>query len=184
MNATGTITMTMHEVDRLKVIQDVADGKLKPWRAAERLELTTRQIRRLVARLREHGPAGLLSGRRAKPGNRRLDPGADDRTLSIIRERYADFGPTLACEKLWECHGRQLSKETVRKLMTDAGLWIPRRQRPPKVYQPRARRACLGKLIQIDGSNHRWFEERAPACTRLVSADDATSRLMHLHSRS
>ncbi|MFL6665835.1 MAG: helix-turn-helix domain-containing protein [Burkholderia ambifaria] len=62
MNATGTITMTMRELDRFKVIQDVADGKLKPWRAAERLELTTRQIRRLVARLREHGPAGLGVG--------------------------------------------------------------------------------------------------------------------------
>ncbi|KVF61355.1 hypothetical protein WJ15_20710 [Burkholderia cepacia] len=62
--------MTMREVDRLKVIQDVADGKLKPWRAAERLELTTRQIRRLVARLRKHGAAGLVSGHRSKPGNK------------------------------------------------------------------------------------------------------------------
>ncbi|WP_448815734.1 ISNCY family transposase, partial [Bacillus safensis] len=94
---------------------------------------------------------------------------------------YADFGPTLACEKLWECHGIRLAKETVRKLMTEAGLWVPRRQRPPKVYQPRARRACLGELIQIDGSDHRWFEERAPACTLLVYVDDATSRLMMLH---
>ncbi|VWD28248.1 integrase [Burkholderia lata] len=68
---TMTMTMTMRELDRFKVIQDVADGKLKPWRAAERLELTTRQVRRLVARLREHGPAGLVSGHRAKPGNRR-----------------------------------------------------------------------------------------------------------------
>ncbi len=95
--------------------------------------------------------------------------------------RHADFGPTLACEKLWECHGIRLAKETVRKLMTDAGLWVPRRQRPPKVYQPRARRACLGELIQIDGSEHRWFEDRAPQCTLLVYVDDATSRLMHLH---
>ncbi|MBN3794124.1 helix-turn-helix domain-containing protein [Burkholderia sp. Ac-20392] len=133
MAATERITMAMRELDRFKVIQDVADGKLKPWRAAERLELTTRQVRRLVARLREHGPAGLVSGHRAKPGNRRLDPGAADRALSIIRDRYADFGPTLACEKLWECHGIRLAKETVRRLMTDAGLWVPRRQRPPKV---------------------------------------------------
>ena len=63
----------------------------------------------------------------------------------------------------------------------DAGLWMPRQQRPPKIYQPRARRACLGELIQIDGSDHRWFEERAPACTLLVYVDDATSRLMTLH---
>ncbi|KWK11828.1 transposase [Burkholderia ubonensis] len=181
MAATERITMTMRELDRFKVIQDVADGKLKPWRAAERLGLTTRQIRRLVGRLREHGPQGLVSQRRAKPSNNRLDPVTADRALSIIRDRYADFGPTLACEKLYECHGIRLAKETVRRLMTDAGLWVPRRQRPPKVYQPRARRACLGELIQIDGSEHRWFEERAPQCTLLVYVDDATSRLMMLH---
>jgi hypothetical protein len=65
--------------------------------------------------------------------------------------------------------------------MMDAGLWVPRRQRPPKVYQPRARRARFGELVQIDGSDHRWFEDRAPACTLLVYVDDATSRLMALH---
>lgn len=94
MVATGRITMTMRELDRFKVIQDVADGKLKPWRAAERLALTTRQIRRLVARLREHGPHGLVSRRRAQPSNNRLDPMTADQALSIIRDRYADFGPT------------------------------------------------------------------------------------------
>jgi hypothetical protein len=86
------------------------------------------------------------------------------RALAIIRERYEDFGPTLACEKLRECHGIGLSVETVRVLMMAAGLWIPRRDRPAKVYQPRNLRACLGELIQIDGSDHRWFEDRAPAC--------------------
>ncbi|MGS0979383.1 ISNCY family transposase [Burkholderia glumae] len=181
MAATERITMTMRELDRLKVIQDVVDGRLKPLRAAERLGLTTRQIRRLVGRFREDGAQGLVSRRRSKPSNNRLDRVAVDRALSIVRERYADFGPTLACEKLLECHGIRLAKETLRKLMTDAGLWVPRRQRPPKVYQPRARRACLGELIQIDGSEHAWFEERAPQCTLLVYVDDATSRLMELH---
>ncbi|RDU94572.1 ISNCY family transposase [Trinickia dinghuensis] len=181
MAATERITMTMRELDRYKVIQAVAGGMLKPWRAAERLGLTTRQIRRLAARLREDGPGGLVSRRRAKPSNNRLDAAIANRALAIIRDRYADFGPTLACEKLHECHGIHLAKETVRKLMTDAGLWIPRRQRPPKIYQPRARRACLGQLIQIDGSDHAWFEDRASPCTLLVYVDDATSRLMMLH---
>ncbi|MEM5406399.1 hypothetical protein VSR83_41670, partial [Paraburkholderia unamae] len=108
------------------------------------------------------GPSGVASGRRGQPGNRKLDEGLALRALMIIRERYADFGPTLACEKLGECHGIRLAKETVRRWMRDAGLWIPRAQRPPKVYQPRARRACLGELIQIDGSDHRWFEEHRP----------------------
>jgi hypothetical protein len=181
MAATERITMTMRELDRFKVIQDVADGRLRPWRAAERLGLTTRQIRRLVERLRAHGPTGLVSRRRSKPSNNRLDAMTADRAISIIRDRYADFGPTLACEKLYECHGVRLAKETVRRLMMDAGLWVPRRQRPPKIHQPRARRACFGELVQIDGSDHPWFEDRAPACTLLVYVDDATSRLMTLH---
>jgi transposase len=181
MNATGTITMTMREVDRLKVIEAVTDGRLKPGQAAGRLGLSVRQVERLVRRYRAAGVAGLVSGKRGRPGNHQLRPGKAQRALALIRERYADFGPTLACEKLRECHGIELAVETVRTLMRAAGLWIPRKERPPKVYQPRNRRACLGELIQIDGSDHRWFEQRAPACTLLVFIDDATSRLMALH---
>jgi len=177
----GTITMSMRELDRLKVIQAVVEERLMPWRAAERLGLSRRQVERLANRYRCEGAAGLVSRRRGRPGNHQLPVNLCPQALALIRERYADFGPTLACEKLHECHGITLSKETVRHLMTDAGLWIPRRQRPPKVYQPRARRACLGELVQIDGNEHPWFEERAPACTLLVYVDDATSRLMALH---
>lgn len=100
--------------------------------------------------------------------------------LNIIRERYADFGPTLAREKLAENHGIVLGKETLRRLMIKTGLWVPRKQRAPKIQQPRYRRACWGELIQIDGCDHHWFENRAPACTALVYVDNATSRLMQL----
>ena len=104
-----------------------------------------------------------------------------DLALNIVRERYRDFGPTLAREKLIETHGILIGKETLRRLMIKAGLWTPRRQRPPKIQQPRPRRACCGELIQIDGCDHHWFDNRAPACTALVYVDDATSRLMQLH---
>ncbi|KDB08591.1 hypothetical protein LIG30_2390 [Burkholderia sp. lig30] len=181
MNATGTITMTMRELDRYKVIEAVADARLKPGQAAERLGLSVRQVERLVLRYRAAGTAGLVSGKRGRPSNHQLPSGKAQRAVALIRERYADFGPTLAREKLFESHGIDLAVETVRTLMIAAGLWVPRRQRPPKVYQPRARRACLGELVQIDGSEHRWFEERAPGCTLLVYVDDATSRLMQLH---
>ncbi|WP_186193071.1 ISNCY family transposase, partial [Burkholderia gladioli] len=181
MNATGTITMSMTELDRLKVVQAVCERRLKPGQAADRLALSVRQVERLVRRYQAAGVAGLVSGKRGRPGNHQLADGVARRSLAIIRERYADFGPTLACEKLRERHGIGLAVETVRVLMMAAGLWIPRRDRPAKVYQPRNRRACLGELIQIDGSDHRWFEERAPACTLLVFIDDATGRLMTLH---
>uniref|UniRef100_UPI003969D2A5 ISNCY family transposase n=2 Tax=Enterobacter bugandensis TaxID=881260 RepID=UPI003969D2A5 len=134
-------------------------------------------LQRLSSRRRR---ATVLNRHRGQPGNRQLMPGLAERALRIIRERYADFGPTLACEKLAEIHGLYLAKETVRKLMTRDGLWIPRTLRPPRVHQPRPRRACIGELIQIDGCEHRWFEDRGPACTLLVYVDDATSRLMQL----
>lgn len=181
MAGTGSITMSMREIDRLKVIQAVIDGRMKPMQAAQRLDLTTRQVQRLVNRYRLEGACGLVSRKRGRASNRQLMPGLANRALLLIREHYADFGPTLACEKLREVHGLRIATETVRRLMTDTGLWIPRRQRSAKIYQPRNRRKCVGELIQIDGSDHAWFEDRGPACTLLVYIDDATSRLMYLH---
>ena len=181
MALTGMITMTMRELDRLKVIEAVIEERLMPWRAAERLGISRRQVERLTSRYRSEGAAGLVSRRRGRSSNHQLPVNLVAQAMALIRERYADFGPTLACEKLRECHGLTLSKETVRHLMSDAGLWVPRRQRPPKIYQPRSRRSCLGELVQIDGCEHAWFEARAPQCTLLVYVDDATSRLMILH---
>jgi hypothetical protein len=124
----------------------------------------------------------LLLWRRAAAGSRATDPPAAVRTkvIGIIRERYPDFGPTLADEKLAELHGIELASETIRQWMMAAGLWKDRRQRMRPVHQPRHRRDCVGELIQIDGSHHWWFERRGPQCTLLVYIDDATSRLMHL----
>ncbi len=92
-----------------------------------------------------------------------------------MRERYADFGPTLAAEELRELHGLAIGTETLRALMTATGLWKPRKQRAPAIHQPRNRRDCLGELIQIDGSDHRWFEERAAACTLFEGAPENRS---------
>jgi len=121
MNGTGVITMSMREVDRLKVIQAVADGMMRSTVAAQRLDLTKRQVNRLVLRYREDGVHGLASRKRGQRGHRQLTPGVANPALDIIRERYADFGPTLACEKLHELHGIHLAKETVRRLMMDVG---------------------------------------------------------------
>ena len=178
--ATG-ITMSMRELDRLKTIQRVVDRMLRVGQAAEGLGISCRQLARLVKRYESGGAAGLVSAKCGRPSNNQLDDGVASRAVALIRQRYPDFGPTLACEKLRELHGMSLSKETVRKLMIEAGLWKPRRQRAAQIHQPRNRRACVGELIQIDGSDHAWFEDRAEACTLLVYIDDATSRLMQLH---
>jgi len=177
----ATITMSMREADRLKTIQAVVDRMARVGQAAQRLGLSRRQLERLVQRYKDEGVAGLVLRKRGRPSNRQLAPGVAERATALIRDRYADFGPTLACEKLRECHGLALAKETVRVLMMAAGLWMPRKQRAAKIHQPRNRRACVGELIQIDGSDHAWFEDRDVHCTLLVFIDDATSRLMQLH---
>lgn len=103
-----------------------------------------------------------------RPSNNRLDDALATEVIKILRSTYADFAPSLATEKLRTKHGIDLAKETVRQLQIASGLWIPRKLRAPKIHQPRQRGACVGELVQIDGCEHRWFEERAPACTALV----------------
>ncbi|MBY4949440.1 ISNCY family transposase, partial [Cupriavidus respiraculi] len=180
MGRADTITMSMRELDRCKVIQAVVHDGLMVWRAAEKLGLSRRHVERLVQRYREDGPRGLVSRKWGQPGHRHLPLGLESRVRGLIRDSYADFGPTFACEKLRERHGIEISPACVRRIMIDAGFWVPRKLRPPKVHQPRHRRACFGELIQIDGSDHRWFEDRGPACTLLVYVDDATGQLMQL----
>jgi transposase len=177
----ATITMGMREVDRLKTVQAVVDGALRVGVAAQRLGVSRRQLERLLQRYKAQGTAGLLSRKRGRPSNHQLPAGLAERAMALIRQFYADFGPTLAAEKLRERHGVLLGKETVRQLMIAAGLWVPRKQRLGPVHQPRSRRSCLGELVQIDGSEHAWFEDRSAPCTLLVFVDDATSRLMQLY---
>jgi transposase len=181
MANTELISMSMQEANRLKTIQLVVDGNLGASTAAQRLQLTKRQVNRLVQRYRQDGAAGPISRQRGQPGHHRLPPEPRSMALTTIRQRYADLDPTLACEKLRELHGIEVVKETLRLWMMDVRLWIPRKLRSPTVYQPRNRRHCVGELVQIDGSDHAWFEDRAPPCTLLVFIDDATSRLMRLH---
>ena len=109
-----------------------------------------------------------MDRRRGVRGNHQLLPNRTEIPLSIIRDNYANVGPTLACEKLAEIHNFVLDKETVRQLMVRAGLWVPRKMHAPGIPLPRYRRACVGELIQIDGCDHRWLEARSLACTLLI----------------
>src|SRR5262245_20961606 len=176
----ATVGLTMGELDRLQIMTQLAERRLTRRRAAALLGLSERQVRRLYRAFRRDGAAGLASRRRGRPSNRRLAPAVREQALALVRARYADFGPTFAHQKLTEDHGLVLSVETLRGWLITAGLWVPRVQRARRSYPPRPRRACLGELVQIDGSEHAWFEDRGPVCTLLVYVDDATSRLMEL----
>ena len=172
--------MSDKELARLEVLRDLDQRRLRPATAAQLLGLERRQVFRLLKVYRTEGAAGLISKRRGRPSNRRQPSELRATALAIIRERYWDFGPTLAAEKLSELHGIALGRETLRQWMIADGLWVDRKQRLKRVHQPRSRRECVGELVQIDGCEHWWFEDRGPQCTLLVFVDDATGRLMHL----
>ena len=172
--------MSTIELERLSLMRRIAERRTTQREAAEQLGLSVRQVERLYALYKAHGAPGLVSKRRGSVSNRRLPAELRTATLGIVRTLYADFGPTLAHEKLVEKHGLVLSIETLRKWMREDGLWQTRRQRRKQAQQPRRRRACVGELVQIDGSDHEWFEQRGPRCTLLVFVDDATSRLQEL----
>jgi hypothetical protein len=172
-------TMSRKELDRVAVMARLVECRLSQESAAEMLSVTVRQVRRLLRAYEAQGAAGLVSKRRGKPSNRKFAPGLRERVLGLVRDLYADFGPTLAQEKLRECHGVVVSVETLRKWMAAEGLWRARKERH-RVQQPRLRRARFGELIQIDGSDHEWFEDRAPRCVLLVFVDDATGKLMEV----
>ena len=172
--------MSYEELDRVRVVEQVIERRLTQREAARMLGLTSRQVRRLRRAYERDGPEGLASKHRGRPSNRRLASELRQEALATVRSRYEGFGPTLAHEKLTELHGLRLSVETLRRWMIEEGLFIPRARREPRIQQPRRRRPCRGELIQIDGCDHEWFEERALRCTLLVFVDDATSALMEL----
>jgi transposase len=180
MDDARTLTMSAKELNRLEILSRVVDRRLTQAKAAEQLGLGVRQVERLCRKLRLDGRQGLVSKKRGRPSNRKLSAALRDRALALVQSRYADFGPTLAAEKLDEQHGVVVSVETLRRWMIEVELWVPRSQRTRRVHQPRHRRSCFGELIQIDGCDHERFEERAPRCTLPVYVDDATSRLMEL----
>ena len=180
MISVTVLSVSEGELRRLEVLRDVERGGLPVSAAAQLLGRSERQVWRLLRAFRSDGVSGLISKKRGRPSNRKIVAAVRAAVLWIVRQNYADFGPTLAAEKLAGEHGFSFSSETLRKWMIADGLWLDRKQRQKRVHQPRPRRECLGELVQVDGSEHWWFEDRGPQCTLLVFVDDATSRLMHL----
>ena len=174
------LTMSNQEITRLVAMQRIKDKRLTQEEVARMLNLSVRQIKRLFRAYKARGAKGLISARRGKPSNHRMDAQVEQQVLDLLKEKYEGFGPTLAHEKLTEVHGIGISRESVRKLMIVEGVWKPKRAKKPLVHQMRERRACFGELVQIDGSDHAWFEDRGPKCTLLVYIDDANGQLGEL----
>lgn len=176
----GLLEMSTTELNRLEVMQRLSEKRMSQKEAGRILDLSTRQIKRLLRAYRQLGAAGLVSKHRGRKGNNRLSEEVKKQALNLLKTKYKGFGPTLAQEKLVEKDKLKLSDESVRQLMIEENLWKPRKAKKVVTHQLRERRACFGELIQIDGSPHDWFEGRAEVCVLLVFIDDATGKLVQL----
>ncbi len=171
--------MSERDLKRIEVLSDVRAGRRTVAAAAAVLAVSERQAFRLLARYEASGGSGLIHKARGKTSNRSHNDGIRKYAVELVKTKYADFGPTMATEMLLDRHQLRIGKETLRRWMMAEGLWLSRTQRRT-FHQPRLRRESYGELIQIDGSDHRWFEQRGEPCTLLVFIDDATSKLMQL----
>jgi hypothetical protein len=177
MDETEEVTLTMREIDRLRVIRDVLEGRIQQQQGAAQIGLSTRQTRRLCRRVEGQGARGIRHGLRGKPSNHQLQQGILKRALGLVTAHYWDFGPTFANEKLLERHGIELSTYVLRKNMITEGLWRPKRHKPfHRAW--RQRRSCVGEMAQVDGSEHDWFEGRGQRCSLIIFVDDATSKVL------
>lgn len=174
------VKMSVKELDRLSIMEQVRARKLTKTEAARRLGISRPHCQEVYKVFCRYGAQGLVSKKRGQPSNNRIAASVREAVVSMIRERYADFKPTLAHEKLTEVHGFRISDESVRRIMIAEGLWQGKRRKVLQVHPMRARRPCFGELVQIDGSPHLWFEDRRASCCLLVLIDDATSQLLGL----
>lgn len=174
--------MSQRELDRYDIIQRCLRKTITVVKAAGLLHLCTRQVKRLKKTLRDRGAAGLIHGNRGKASNRRIPDDELQSIVSIITKEYPDFGPTLATEHLHHDHHIIRHKETIRQIMIDANLWKPATPTCRTVHRAwRPRRACVGELVQFDGSYHHWLEDRegtGELCL-IAAIDDASGRIMH-----
>lgn len=164
------------ELRRLHVIQKVLEKVLKQRGAAEILSLSGRQIRRIVKRIRSEGGRGVIHKSRGRPSNRRISDLTKEKVIKLYRAQYKDFGPTLASEKLLERDRIQISDETLRGWLIEAGDW-QRIRKKRKHRQWRERKPHYGEMVQMDGSHHEWFEGRGPECVLMGYIDDATGEV-------
>jgi hypothetical protein len=178
------LQMTQREIDRAKVFHQVIQGKLTQVKAGELLDLSREHVNRLCRKVKNKGDRALIHGLRSKPSNNRIAQQLRNKIINTIKMKYHDFGPTFASEKLL-LEGIQASVETVRKIMISGGIWQSRK-RKAKHREWRERRSCFGEMVQMDGSQHAWFETRRPKCVLLAAIDDATNRitLKFTHSES
>lgn len=173
---TGTLTMSMKERERLKVIARIENHELTVALGAEGLGVSERQLYRVLKRYRQQGDVGIVHRQRGQPSHRAYRAAVKAKALRLYRQRYADYGPKLFAEMLEDHHRLAIDPETLRRWLIADKQWAGSRKK--RLHRKRRqRREAIGSLVQLDGSVHDWFEGRGHPCTLLVFIDDASNRL-------
>lgn len=176
---TEGVTMSSKETERINVMEKLIRGEIKHSQASKILAISIRQSKRLKKRYKQSGTKGLVHQGRGRPSNCQIEASNIASAITIVKKDYADFGPTFAHEKLTERDSITFSVERLRQAMIKEGLWRSKRRKDNQNHPSRDRRSCFGELVQLDGSPHKWFEDRAPACTLIAYIDDATSNVLY-----
>lgn len=171
------VAFNMNEIKRFYVLQQVEDKKMTGVEACQHLGLSLRQVRRLLARYREKGAAGLIHGNRGRPAHNRVDEAIRVKIQGLAQEEYQDYNDSHFTEELMDEYGLTLSRSTVRRIRRSIGQPSPRKHRSPRHRSRRERKAKAGELLQTDGSRHDWLEGRGPWLTLVGYIDDATSEV-------
>jgi transposase len=177
----GLLVMSQRERSRLVMMSRVREEAMTIKEASDVMGVSYRQGRRIYKRYVEEGDKGLIHQNRGQPSNRSKPSEVKESTLALYKERYWDFGPTLAAEKLFEREGYQVDHETMRRWLIEAGLWERQRKRP-KHREQRERKAHFGELVQMDGSHHSWFEVQEEKACLMDMVDDATGKTLAIMS--
>ena len=165
--------MSRKEIKRLHVIKKVIEREITQNEAGTLIELSTRQVRRIKARVQREGDEGIIHKSCGKPSNRAVSKETKDKILKLFEEKYYDFGPTLASEKLLERDRIKINDETLRLWLNERQIPYKKRKKRPH-RQWRQRKEYYGEMLQGDGSQHDWFEEGSKGCTLMGYIDDAT----------
>ncbi len=168
--------MSKRDLQRIEVLAEIQAGRRTTESAAKVLGVSVRQVQRLLARYGDGGGAALVHRSRGRPASNRLSEGSREYVLKLVRQHYRDFGPTLAAEVLLRQHGVEVSRETLRKWMAEAGLWLSRKQRRT-FHQPRLPRESTASWCRSTARSTAGSRSAANPARLLVFIDDATSRL-------
>jgi len=170
--------MSAKEIDRFAIMTSLAKGQINGSEAAEQLDLTPRQVRRIKKRFKEKDPKSIIHQSRGREGNNKLKQAVVKKILELLLSVYIGFGPTLAAEKLSERDKIEISDESLRTIMVKNNLWKSKPRKKNNEHREwRPRWEHYGSMEQYDGCYHHWFEDRATEVCLLLAVDDATGQI-------